>query len=146
MSLFIPVIPNPPPQDFDENEELVAIDEAIEANAQDMDWMPEEVVDEWLVVDDNFEQDIEHDFVVLFGDEGDDNFQNEDIEHDFVVLFGDEGDDNFQNGDIFQINLQPEEIVDFHLFADNNENDDDSLPDLIEDDDIFFQEPISHPA
>jgi hypothetical protein len=125
MSLFIPVIPNPPPQDFDENEELVAIDEAIEANAQDMDWMPEEVVDEWLVVDDNFEQD---------------------IEHDFVVLFGDEGDDNFQNGDIFQINLQPEEIVDFHLFADNNENDDDSLLDLIEDDDIFFQEPISHPA
>jgi hypothetical protein len=83
MYQFISEIPNPPPQDFDENEELVAIDEAIEANAQEMGWMPGEVVDEWLIADQfedqdqviNFEQNIEQDLIVLF--EGDDNFQNE---------------------------------------------------------------------
>lgn len=155
MNPFISEIPNPPPQDVDENiydyvenEELVAIDEAIEANAQEMDrMMPEDVGNEWLFAD-------------QFEDQEQANNFEQYIIQDLVAIFGDEDDDNFQNGDIFQINLQPEEDNDLHLFADNNVIAGDLLPPpenvnfgLIEEDenedaDIYFQEPepVSHPA
>jgi len=171
MNPFISEIPNPPPQDVDENiydyvenEELVAIDEAIEANAQEMDWMPEDVVNEWLFADQFEDQDQANNF-------------EQNIIQDLVAIFGDEDDDNFQNEDIFQINLQPEEDNDLHLFADNNVIAADLLPppenvnfeflwwDFLDenaddneeadenenaddngDADIYFQEPVSHPA